>query len=194
MPRVLAVNNYPAVDRFVRLVEALKTNGASVSRARWSDSSARLFDGFDGVVLSGSPDMLSEERVQRKFGAEAEAVLKARVPVLGVCFGHQLIGHAFGSRVVKGPHVLKFVETELLAEDPLFKGLPRRISVLESHHEVVERMPSGFRLLAKSPTSALAAMKHRRLPLYGLQFHPERSSRAKPDGSLLLSNFVEGLA
>ena len=90
--------------------------------------------------------------------------------------------------------MLKFVETELLARDSLFEGLPRRALVLESHYEVVDRLPEGFSLLARSTTSAIAAMKHQKLPLYGLQFHPERSSRAKPDGNTLLSNFVKGLA
>jgi GMP synthase-like glutamine amidotransferase len=190
---VLAVNNYPTEERFVRLIDSLTDNGGRVSTADWSDSSARLFNGFDGVVLSGSPDMLSEERVQRKFGPEAEAIRDAKVPILGICFGHQLVGHAFGSRVVRGRRVLRFVETVLLARDPLFRGLPRKVTVLESHHEVVERLPVGFSLLARSPTSALAAMKHHRLQVYGLQFHPERSSRAKPHGGLLLANFIGSL-
>lgn len=194
MPSVLAVNNYLTDDRFIRLVKALRGKGAQVSEVRWSESSARLFNGFDGVVLSGSPAMLSEERIRRKFDAEAEAIREARVPVLGICFGHQLMACAFGSRVVKGPLVLKFVETEVLARDQLFRGLPRRVTVLESHREVVESLPKGFRLLARSRTSALAAMRHRMLPLYGLQFHPERSSKARPDGNFVLSNFIGMLA
>ncbi|MDV3277241.1 MAG: gamma-glutamyl-gamma-aminobutyrate hydrolase family protein [Nitrososphaerales archaeon] len=195
MVRVLAVNNYPSLERFWRLKNSLEANGAKVSVGGWRESSAKLFNGYDGVVLSGAPDMLSEERTQRKFSAEAGAVIEARVPVLGICFGHQLIGRAFGSNVVKnGIHTLKFVETEVLARDPLFAGLLGRMTVFESHHEAVETLPERFRLLAKSPSSAIATMRHSSLPIYGLQFHPERNSPVKPDGNLVVSNFVRGLA
>ena len=192
--RVLAVNNYPSDERFIRLYDALRANGARTYKARWFDSSARVFNSFDGIVLSGSPDMLSEERVRKKFAPEIDAIGGTKVPLLGVCFGHQLLGLAFGSNVVTGRHVLKFVETELLREDPIFAGMPPKSLLLESHHEEVDKLPDGFSLLAKSRTSAIAAMKHPTLELYGLQFHPERSSKAKPDGNTLISNFVKGIA
>lgn len=192
--RILAVNNYPTEERFRRLVRGLEAAGARVAKSRWSDSSAKRFNSFDGVVLSGSPDMLSSESAQRKYAVEVESIRGASVPLLGICFGHQLIGSAFGSRVVRGSHVLKYVETEILAPDPLFTGLPGRALVLESHDELVDRLPEGFSLLAKSKTSPIAAMKHSRRQIYGLQFHPERNSRARPDGSRILSNFVGGLS
>ncbi len=195
MVRVLAVNNYPSLERYLRLKASLEANGAKVTTKGWRESSAKLFNGYDGVVLSGAPDMLSEARAQRKFSAEAEAVTDARVPVLGICFGHQLIGQAFGSKVVKNSSpTLRFVETDVLAPDPLFMGLSRKMTVFESHHEVVDALPMGFRLLARSQSSAISTMRHSRLPIYGLQFHPERNSAVKPDGNLVVSNFVKGLA
>jgi GMP synthase (glutamine-hydrolysing) len=189
--RVLAVNNYPSRERFERLVAALRGNGAVVSASDWSEASPSRFGGSDGVVLSGSPDMMSEPRVQEKFAREVEAIRESPAPLLGVCFGHQMIAHAFGSVVVKdGEHVLRMVETSVLKEDPLFAGLPRSLMLLESRHEVVGALPEGFTLLARSSTSRLAAMKHERRPLYGVQSHPERYTRENPDGNRVLGNFI----
>jgi GMP synthase (glutamine-hydrolysing) A subunit len=189
--RVLAVNNYPSRERFERLEKCVASNGAEVTSVDWSEVSTHMFDSYDGVVLSGSPDMMSEPKVQSKFSAEVEAMRETKSPVLGVCFGHQMMAHAFGSEVVKDSQpVLAMVPTSVLADDPLFKGLPKSLMLLESRHEVVKSLPDGFRLLASSSTSRLATMKHARLPLYGVQFHPERFTSEHPDGNHVVRNFV----
>ena len=191
MVRVLAVNNYPSAERFDRLRECLVNNGADVTSADWNEADASRFANFDGVVLSGSPDMMSEESTQRKFRTEIEALRDSQVPVLGVCFGHQMMAHAFGSKVVKdAENVLRFVKTTVLVDDPLFTGLPSEIMLLESRQEVVNGLPEGFRLLARSETSPIATMKHEKRTLYGVQFHPERYSRENPAGMKVVGNFV----
>jgi GMP synthase (glutamine-hydrolysing) len=193
--RVLAVNNYPTAERFDRLARALEGAGARVTVARWDRANPRAFDGFDGVVLSGSPDMMSAVPVQKKYSAEMRALRECKVPVLGVCFGHQMIACAFGSRVVKDrEHVLGFVRTELLSRDRLFEGIPGTAMLLESRHEIVESLPRGFDLLASSEKSAIAAMKHARRPIYGVQSHPERYSRENPEGKAVIANFVRLIA
>ncbi len=194
MVRVLAVNNYPSTKRFERLRSSLASNGADVTISDWSESSASKFDGFDGVVLSGSHDMLSEQRVRVKFAREVEAIREASTPLLGICFGLQLIGCAFGSEVVKnGPMIREYVETEVLRPDALFFGLPSIIRVFESHEEVVRPLPKDFDLLARSRSSPVAAFRHSRLPIRGLQFHPERNGPDAPHGNLVVANFVNGL-
>ena len=191
MAKVLAVNNYPSRERFERLTRCPEGNGARVTSIDWSHASAEKFDAFSGVVLSGSPDMMSWRTAQAKFQAEVDAICDSSVPILGVCFGHQMMAHAFGSEVVEdGQHVLKFVKTIVLTPDGLFEGLPRTVSLLESRHEIVKSLPTGFELLATSETSAIAAMKHRRRPLYGVQSHPERYSKENPGGNRLIGNFV----
>lgn len=118
------------------------------------DAGKGLFQKFDGVVLSGSYEMLSREETRARFAAETEAVASSRTPLLGVCFGHQLIGHAFGSIVVRGAVPVRgYVDIDIVSDDPLFSGLPRTITVLESHYEVVSSLPKGFDLLARSRTS-----------------------------------------
>ncbi len=194
MVRVLAVNNYPGAERFARLERCLRDAGAEVTSTRW-DAAASMFDRFDGVVLSGAPDMVSEEATQRKFAAEADAVRDSPVPVLGICFGHQLMAHAFGSAVTRdAENVLRFVRTTVLEDDQLFSALDGDLMLLESRHEVVTALPEGFRLLAKSETSAIAAMKHTTRELYGTQFHPERYTKQNPAGMTVVANFVRLLS
>lgn len=191
MVKVLAVNNYPTSYRFERLRSCIVENGGDVTTTRWDEDLVSRFSDFDGVVLSGSPDMMSKEDAQEKFRREANAVVNARVPVLGVCFGHQLIAHAFGSAVVTdAENVLRFVKTTVLVDYPLFLGLPKEISLLESRHEIVKALPHGFQNLATSETSPIAAMKHRKRQLYGVQFHPERYTIGNPAGRLVVSNFL----
>lgn len=191
MVKVLAVNNYPGMDRFERLRSCLLESKCEVTTANWDEALLSRFNEFDGVVLSGSPDMMSLKETQEKFRVEAQAVNDSRVPLLGVCFGHQLIAHAFGSSVVTdAENVLRFVKTTVLVGHPLFSGLPREISLLESRHEIVKTLPVGFQKLAMSETSPIAAMKHRKRPIYGVQFHPERYTKGNPAGKRVVANFL----
>jgi GMP synthase (glutamine-hydrolysing) len=191
LPRVLAVNNYPTRERFQRLEESLKEGGAEVTPIQWDRASTTVFNSSDGVVLSGSPDMMSDPKVQAKYGAEVEAIVDSNPPILGVCFGHQMMAHAFGADVVEdGRHVLEMVMTQVVADDPLFEGLPKSIMLLESRHEVVKSLPKGFKLLAISATSKIATMKHPSRQVYGVQFHPERYTKENPDGRRVIGNFV----
>ncbi len=191
MAKVFAVNNYPTAERFVRLRRCLESNGAEVDVGDRLGCSAARFRLYDGVVLSGAPDMLSTPRARSKFSKEIESVRETGTPTLGICFGHQLMALAFGARVVEDSSpVLGFVRTEFLNADPIFLGLPRSTMLLESRHEVVKSLPDGFALIARSAESPIAAMKHTKRPLYGVQFHPERYSRGHPAGNRIIANFV----
>ena len=194
LAKVLVINNYPTRARVETLERCVKGNGAEVVPADWSEVSAGDFDSVDGAVLSGSPAMLTDPRTLTKFKPEVDAVLDSEVPVLGVCFGHQLLAHAFGARVVRdGRHVLEMVKTTVLKEDPLFVGLPKSMMLMESRYEVVKTLPDGFTLLARSAASRIATMKHPTRLLYGVQFHPERYTKQHPEGDAVVGNFVRML-
>jgi GMP synthase (glutamine-hydrolysing) len=89
--------------------------------------------------------------------------------------------------------VKELVKTTVLKEDPLFAGLPRSLMLMESRHEVVKSPPKGFSRLARSATSSISAMKHPSRLLYGVQFHPERFTKAHPEGDRVVGNFVRML-
>ena len=194
MVKVQVVNNYPSRERVVTLESCLRENGAEVLPVELEQVSGARFDSSDGVVLSGSPAMVSESKTISKFQREVDAVLDSEAPILGVCFGHQLLAHAFGATVVKDSrHVLEMVKTTVLQDDPLFDGLPRSLMLMESRYEIVKSLPDGFSLLARSATSRIATMKHPTRLLYGIQFHPERFTKEHPEGDKVVGNFVRML-
>ena len=144
------------------------------------------------VFLSGSEYLLSRPGTREAFKEQIDLVRKAHFPILGICFGHQLIGTAFGAGMIDlGHRVRRFEKVEVLDHNPLFQGLPSTITVAESHRQALDKVPEGFTCLAQSSTSDIEAICHRSLPIYGLQFHPERADDAHPHGQTLLRNLVQ---
>jgi GMP synthase (glutamine-hydrolysing) len=140
--------------------------------------------GVAAVVLSGGPRSVLEEEVE-----VAPAILEAGVPVLGICYGHQLLAKMLGGRVERGPGEYGDTKVRLLEGDPLLEGLDREEVVWMSHGDYVASPPPGFKVLAVSERGYIAAMRSPDRPIYGVQFHPEVSHTAK--GRLIFRNFVE---
>src|SRR5947209_18823877 len=108
----------------------------------------------DITILTGSNFMLSKPDTRMIFQPEMDLVRKLDRPFLGICFGHQLIGAAYGSEVVDlGHNIREFKEVKLVGNDPLFEGLPSSIRVSESHRQARSPATQGSRLLAESATS-----------------------------------------
>ncbi|HWY27720.1 MAG TPA: gamma-glutamyl-gamma-aminobutyrate hydrolase family protein, partial [Candidatus Sulfotelmatobacter sp.] len=146
----------------------------------------------DVVILTGSNFMLSKPDTGMVFQAQMDLVRKTDLPILGICFGHQLIGAAYGSQVVDlGHNVRAFKAVKLLGSDPLLDGLPSLIRVSESHRQAIASVPEGFRHLAESVTSQVEAISHKSRPIYGVQFHPERADEKHPHGRIILRNFLK---
>lgn len=136
---------------------------------------------FDGVLMTGSP--LSMTRPEAWMLRAGEWMLEASeqgTPVLGVCFGHQLLGHLLGSRVVLNPagREAGAVEIELTKdgrEDALFAGVSPRFWANATHEDVVATLPPGARLLASNPNTRVQSFAWGRR-VRGVQFHPELST------------------
>jgi anthranilate synthase/aminodeoxychorismate synthase-like glutamine amidotransferase len=121
--------------------------------------------------------------------------LAGRVPVLGVCLGHQAIGEAFGGQVVRADRLMHGKTAAVAHEDDeLFRGVPNPITAMRYHSLVVDPKSAPAELVvtawsADRPRGAeIMALKHRRFPVYGVQFHPE--SIGTEHGKQLLSNFL----
>ncbi len=115
-----------------------------------------------------------------------------KIPILGVCLGHQSIGQAFGGDVVHAKTLFHGKQSTIaLKEDPLFADMPQIIDVARYHSLVVklETLPECFDVLGKTDDNEIMAMKHKTLPVYGLQFHPE--SILTSDGKKIVENFVK---
>jgi para-aminobenzoate synthetase len=142
---------------------------------------------FDHLIISpgpGRPDRTGD------FGVSAEAILKAEVPVLGVCLGHQGIACAFGGTVVQGDPMHGRLRAVTHDGDELFAGIPRTFNAVRYHSLVVaEPLPGKLRGIAWSPDGTLMALRHVSRPIWGVQFHPE--SILSEYGTDLLRNFLE---
>ena len=141
-----------------------------------------------GIILSGGPASVYEA------GAPTlpAAVLESGVPVLGICYGLQLLAHALGGKVA--PSTLReygAAQIEVTQENGLFAGQPREQEVWMSHGDRVERLPAGFATVARSENSPCAAVADGTRGLYGLQFHPEVVHTRH--GSALLHSFVRSI-
>ena len=135
-------------------------------------------DGFDAVLMTGSP--LSAVDIAPWMERAAQYMVDAaehRRPVLGVCFGHQLLGYAFGVPVARHPQGREVgtVEVRLTPEgraDPLFRGLPETLAVQATHEDIVPELPRGAQRLAGNAHTAIQAMAVGSR-IRGVQFHPE---------------------
>lgn len=138
-----------------------------------------------GIVLSGGPASVYEAGAP----TVASELFETGIPVLGICYGHQLMAYLLGGKVEPGDR-REYGHTELTidAEDVLFRGLPEKISTWMSHGDRVVEPPPGFSTLAHSGHTPVAAMGDLDRRLYGVQFHPE--VQHTPDGPTILRNFL----
>ncbi len=138
-----------------------------------------------GIVLSGGPSSIHDP--QAPFCSEK--ILQLPCPVLGICYGMQLMAHLCGGQVEKAmKREYGKASLEILDNRDLFQGLPQKIQVWMSHGDKVLTLPPGFGILARTENSPYAAMANREMSLYSLQFHPEVAHT--PQGKSILSNFL----
>ncbi len=186
-PRVVVVDNY---DSFTyNLVQYLAELGAEVlvfrNDAITVDELAALAP--ERVVLSPGPG------TPERAGVCIEVIrrLAGRIPLLGVCLGHQAIGSAYGGRVVRAPELMHG-KTSLIRHrgTPLYEGVDNPFEATRYHSLVVARegLPACLEVTAETADGLIMGLRHRELPVEGVQFHPE-SILTRP-GKRILANFL----
>ena len=116
-------------------------------------------------------------------------ILELNIPVLGICYGHQLLALMLGGEVRKGERgEYGKALLRILKKDIIFRGLDEEEIVWMSHRDLVVKLPSNVEVLASTEVTRIAAFRHKEKPIYGLQFHPEVSHT--PRGKLVLRNFL----
>lgn len=138
-----------------------------------------------GVVISGAPILITEKDPE-PYLERFQWLKNSTVPVLGICFGHQMLGLTFGASAHRQREDRDWQEIEVLAECPLFNKLPQTLELMEDHCEAIS-IPGDFIHVATSDSCVNEAMMHKSLPLFGVQFHPEVSGNF---GAIILENFV----
>jgi anthranilate synthase/aminodeoxychorismate synthase-like glutamine amidotransferase len=142
----------------------------------------------EAIVLSPGPCTPNEAGICVEL---VQAAAAARTPLFGVCLGHQAIGQAFGGQVVRAPAPVHGKTSEIFHEDgDVFAGLPKPFLATRYHSLIVKRasLPDELVPTAQTADGIIMGLRHRELPIYGVQFHPE--SIATTHGHDILKNFL----
>ncbi len=184
--RVVVIDNY---DSFTyNLVHLVRQLGADVTVYRNDQFALADLEDFDKIILSPGPGIPAEAGLL----LDVIRTYAGRKPILGVCLGHQAIGEVFGGSLTNLSEVFHGVATEgtQLQNDPIFAGLPRRITMGRYHSWVVDRdtLPPCLEVTAESDEGYIMALRHRDYDIHGIQFHPE--SVLTPQGGTIVSNWL----
>jgi anthranilate synthase/aminodeoxychorismate synthase-like glutamine amidotransferase len=185
--RVLVIDNY---DSFVyNLVQELGELGAEpvVHRNDAIDVTGIRAAAPDLILISPGPGRPEDAGVSMEVIEELAGI----IPILGVCLGHQAIGQVFGGDVVQAPSLMHG-KTSAIHHDGrgVFVGLPDPFTATRYHSLVVEpsTVPAELEVTARTSDGVIMGLRHRTLPVEGVQFHPE--SLLTPEGPSLLANFL----
>ncbi len=183
---IAVIDNY---DSFTyNLVQYLGELGAELEVFRNDTVTVEELDALDPthIVISPGPGTPEDAGISK----DVIRRLGPRLPILGVCLGHQCIGEAFGGRVVRAPRLMHG-KTSLIQHygTDLFLGLPKPFEATRYHSLIVEEpLPDVLKATAFTKEGELMGLRHRAYPIFGVQFHPE--SILTPHGKQILSNFL----
>jgi len=185
---ILVIDNY---DSFTyNLVQYLGELGAELTVRRNDEITIDEIQRMapERIVISPGPKTPSEAGIC----LDVITTFSGRVPILGVCLGHQAIGQAFGGRVIRAP-VLMHGKTSPVSHDgkTIFFGLPNPFTATRYHSLIVEResLPTCLEISATAPDGLIMGLRHQTMKVEGVQFHPE--SILTEVGKNLLENFLK---
>ncbi|GAA0953242.1 aminodeoxychorismate/anthranilate synthase component II [Nonomuraea longicatena] len=176
-------------DSFVHtIVQYLRQLGASCDVRPRDEVLPADADGFDGVLISPGPGTPEGSGVSVPLVLHAAA---RRLPLLGVCLGHQAIALAHGATVARAPEIMHGRTSPVVHDGTgLFAGIPSPVEMTRYHSLVVvpETVPEVLEVTATTPEGVIMGLRHRTAPIEGVQFHPE--SVVSSHGHLLLANWL----
>ena len=191
MTRILVIDNF---DSFVyNLVQYLGELGAEPVVIRNNEMSVHDAAALrpDGVMLSPGPGRPEDAGIL----CDAIREFAGRVPVIGVCLGHQAIGQVYGGNVVRAPELLHGKTSPIHhTNEGVFAGLPNPMPATRYHSLMIERetLPETLNVTAQTESGMIMGVRHRELDIEGVQFHPE--SILTTSGHDMIGNFVQRVA
>ena len=184
--RILVIDNY---DSFVfNIVQYLAQLGAECTVVRNDEVEAQEASKYDGVLISpgpGTPDKAGVSIAIINYCAEK------KIPLFGVCLGHQAIGEAFGATVSRAPELLHGKTSQVIHQRTgVFANLPSPFTATRYHSLAVERdtVPEVLEITGATETGVVMSLRHKTLPIEGVQFHPE--SVLTEHGHQMLANWL----
>ena len=184
--KILVVDNY---DSFVfNLVQYLGQLGAETTVVRNDEISVEAAIGYNGVLISpgpGTPEAAGISIAMIKFCAEK------KIPLFGVCLGHQAIGVAFGATVSRAPELMHGKTSEIIHNcEGIYANLPSPFTATRYHSLAIERatVPDELQITGQTDGGIVMSVRHKTLPIEGVQFHPE--SVLTEHGHAMLANWL----
>ena len=146
------------------------------------------YDGIKGIILSGGPSTVT----QKTYPKISKSIFEKNIPILGICYGLQLIAKVFGGKIKKSQKKREFGEAVLFEKSKsiLFKNIftNKKTSVWMSHQDAVFKIPNGFQNIASTSNSKYTAIQNKNKKIFGIQFHPEVTHTK--NGFKIIKNFV----
>jgi anthranilate synthase/aminodeoxychorismate synthase-like glutamine amidotransferase len=184
---ILVIDNY---DSFTyNLVQYLGELGAQVEVYRNDQITLGRMAELkpERLVISPGPG------IPESAGVTVDSIKEfaGKIPILGVCLGHQAIGEAFGGRVIRAPYLMHGKTSEICHDAAtIFKSVPYRFKATRYHSLIVEKesLPDALEVSATTPDGVIMGVRHRDFPVEGVQFHPE--SVMTEHGKIILQNFL----
>ncbi len=143
------------------------------------------FENIKGIIISNGSLSIVNNDIST-FESIVELAVKAKVPILGIGLGHQLLGLHFGAQASFMKHDAGMQTVECFEESDIFNRLPTEVEMMKNHFETIS-IPLGFKLIAASDACVNEAMQHEEQPIFGVQFLPELSGN---HGAVMIENFV----
>jgi len=200
MTKTLLINCYQDSAEINQLNDALnKFTVCKVVPYTKIHSGYQLAEDISAVVVSGSEARITKPEDKAKYDGVIQLIQNCKVPLLGICFGHQLLCSAFGAKTaaLKQPVINKFEQVNIIQTGDILSRFRKgqTVPLAEYHNDYVLKDSldgAGFNLLADSASCEVEAVKHKSKLFFGVQFHPERitiGTESHPEGYRILDNF-----
>ncbi|MBR1420034.1 MAG: aminodeoxychorismate/anthranilate synthase component II [Selenomonadaceae bacterium] len=175
-------NVYQLLSELKAEIEVIRNDAATLDEIESKNYSAIVISPGPGIPRDAG---LTEDLI-RKF--------KDRIPILGICLGHQAIGEVFGGKIIRAEKIVHGKTSKIKHRgEGIYRGLPNPLEVGRYHSLIIDResLPSELEITSELDDGTIMGIKHREFNVEGIQFHPE--SILTPDGKTLMQNFLEEL-
>lgn len=186
---ILVIDNYDSFTyNLVQYLEELGENLCVYRNDKITISKIRRLKP-ERIVISPGP---GRPQTQGKLSCEVILNFYKKLPILGVCLGHQCIGYSFGAKIISAPVLMHGKTSKVYHnQEDIFKGIPNPFTATRYHSLIVDRksLPPSLLINARTKSGIIMGLRHRDYPLFGVQFHPE--SILTSEGKRILKNFIQ---
>lgn len=179
---------YDMGSRFTSdVIECIESLNVEVKKVDYTFKADEIEDDIKGIVITGSKDNISDGSGFRTID---EKVYELNIPIMGICYGHQLTNYLLGGKVIKASVPEQGErQLEVIKQSPIFKGMDKIQNVMMYHNDEVEELGKGLEIIAKTKDCKVAACHNLDKKIFVLQFHPE--AEHSEHGLMFFKNFIQ---